>query len=239
MNAYGNTDVGRARKINQDYYYVSTKPIGNLPNVFIVADGMGGHNAGDVASREAIKWVIDTLHNGKGKDVISAMGEAINVANEQLNDLSAREPDLHGMGTTLVMATICNDTAYIANIGDSRLYLIDDGIRQITRDHSFVEEMVSLGKIAKEDARRHERKNVLTRALGVEKRIMADFFEIKFEKGSRILMCSDGLTNMVEDEEIRKIVSGEEHIQSAVDTLIKVANENGGMDNITSVLIEA
>lgn len=239
MNAYGNTDVGKARRINQDYYYVSTEPIGNLPNVFIVADGMGGHNAGEVASREAISTIVANISKSAAKDPISVMSKAICEANRHIRTRALKEVELYGMGTTLVMATVCKNTVYIANIGDSRLYVIGNEIRQITRDHSYVEEMVSLGKMDKEAAKKHEKRNMLTRALGVEKGIMADFFEIKFEENSRILMCSDGLTNMVEDEEIKNIVSGEEHIQSAVDKLIRTANEKGGMDNITSVLIEA
>lgn len=239
MNAYGNTDIGSSRSMNQDYFYLSTNPIGNLPNIFIVADGMGGHKAGDVASRETVGIIIRDIQESKRKDPVSIMEEAIDKANQGLIKISLDNPELEGMGTTVVMATICGDIVYIANIGDSRLYIINDEIRQITRDHSFVQEMVSLGKLDKKSAKNHARKNILTRALGVEKNVVADFFEIKYEKGSRILICSDGLTNMVDDEEIKAIVMEEKHLEEAVKRLIDKANENGGMDNITSLLIEA
>lgn len=238
MIAYGNTDIGVSRQMNQDYYCVSTKPIGNLPNVFIVADGMGGHKAGDVASKEAVSIIIKNIETSESKDPVTIMEKAIESANTGLIEKANSTPEFEGMGTTLVMATVCNNIVYIANIGDSRLYVIGDEIRQITRDHSFVEAMVSLGKLDKQSAKNHARKNVLTRALGVEKNTMADFFEIKCDDKSKILMCSDGLTNMVDDEEIRRIVMEEQTPKDAVDRLIEKANQNGGMDNITSVLIE-
>lgn len=238
MIAYGNTDIGISRHTNQDYYYVSTDPVGNLPNIFMVADGMGGHKAGDVASREAVDIIVKDIQTSNVKDPVSIMEKAIEKANEGLLNEAYGKPELEGMGTTLVMATVCDDIVYIANIGDSRLYVVGDEIRQITRDHSFVEAMVSLGKLDKKSAKNHARKNVLTRALGVEKGTAADFFEIKNHKKNRILMCSDGLTNMVDDEEIKSIVMGEENIKDAVDKLIEKANSNGGTDNITSILIE-
>ncbi len=238
MIVYGNTDIGKNRHTNQDYYYVSTEPVGNLPNVFIVADGMGGHKAGDVASREAVDIIVKDMETSNLKDPVSIMESAIDKANNKLMVLADEKPEFEGMGTTLVMVTIFDDVMYIANIGDSRLYVIGDEIRQITRDHSFVEAMVSLGKIDKKSAKNHEKKNVLTRALGVEKGTVADFFEIKCDKESRVLMCTDGLTNMVDDDEIRFIVKETEQIKDAVDKLIEKANENGGMDNITSILIQ-
>ncbi len=236
--AYGKTDIGVNRRMNQDYFYVSTEPVGNLPNIFIVADGMGGHKAGDVASREAVNTIISEISENTSNDLVSIMEKAIETANEKLLVKSQSTPEFEGMGTTLVMASVCNDVIYIANIGDSRLYVIGEEIRQITRDHSFVQEMVTLGKLDKNSAKNHEKKNYLTRALGVEKGTMADFFEIKSIKGEKLLMCSDGLTNMVEDDDIKNIVNGETDIREAVKTLIEVANKNGGMDNITAVLIE-
>lgn len=238
MIAYGKTDIGANRKMNQDYFYVSTEPIGSLPNIFIVADGMGGHKAGDVASREAVNRIISEIESTAVNDPVSIMEAAIDSANKKLLEKSRSAPEFEGMGTTLVMAAVCNDIIYIANIGDSRLYVIDDEIRQITRDHSFVQEMVTLGKLDKKSAKTHEKKNYLTRALGVEEGTIADFFEIKSIKGERILMCSDGLTNMVEDDDIKNIVSSRNDIRDAVKALIEAANKNGGMDNITAVLIE-
>ncbi len=238
MKAYGNTDIGNSRNTNQDYFYVSAEPVGNLPNLFIVADGMGGHKAGDVASREAVKIITEYIETSDKKDPVLLMENAIDKANEGLIKEAENNPELKGMGTTIVMATMWDDILYIANIGDSRLYVIGQEIRQITRDHSFVEAMVSMGKLDRKSAKNHARKNVLTRALGVEKGTVADFFEIKNEAGNRILMCSDGLTNMVDDQEIKSIVMGQEHIDEAVNKLIEKANKNGGADNITSILIE-
>ncbi len=235
MIAFGKTDVGIDRQTNQDYFFVSVKPVGNLPNLFIVADGMGGHKAGDVASKTAVECVLESIQQSK-KDVVSAMEEAINKANSTLIDKASSNPDWEGMGTTIVMATVIEDTVYIANIGDSRLYLIGEDIQQITRDHSFVEEMVNLGKIDKESAKNHYRKNVLTRALGVDKDVVADYFDIKINENDIILMCTDGLTNMLDDEDIRLLVSRDDTLEEIAEQLINEANINGGKDNITSVI---
>ncbi len=237
MIAFGKTDVGIDRQTNQDYFYVSVEPIGTLPNLFIVADGMGGHKAGDVASKTAVECVLESIEQSK-KDVVSAMEEAITKANITLIEKAASNPDWEGMGTTMVMATIIEDTVYIANIGDSRLYLFNEDMSQITRDHSFVEEMVNLGKIDKESAKNHVRKNVLTRALGVDKDIFADYFDIKIKENDKILMCTDGLTNMLDDEDIKLLVSREDRLEDIAEQLINEANVNGGKDNITSVIIQ-
>lgn len=142
------------------------------------------------------------------------------------------------MGTTLVLATVVDSTIFVANIGDSRLYLIDDGIHQITRDHSYVEEMVSIGEIDKSEARTHSKKNIITRAIGVEEETHADFFEVQFKKGDKLLMCSDGLTNMIEDNDILSVIAGNNDIESMVHKLIDLANDSGGKDNIAVLIAE-
>ena len=142
------------------------------------------------------------------------------------------------MGTTMVLATVTEDTIFVANIGDSRLYLIDDGIHQITRDHSYVEEMVSIGEIDKSEARTHSKKNIITRAIGVEEVTHADFFEVQFKDGDKLLMCSDGLTNMIEDNDILSIINGNNDIESTVHKLIDLANDSGGKDNIAVLVAE-
>jgi len=238
MKAFGRTDVGVSRQKNQDNIFISLTPVGNLPNLFIVADGMGGHKAGDVASKIAVDTVIDYISNEDGKDPVTLIEGAIEKANTILLSKSRENQDFEGMGTTLVILTIISDIAYIANIGDSRLYQIDEDIKQITRDHSLVEEMVNLGKLDKDSARNHIRKNVLTRAVGVDEGTVADFFEIQCFKGNRILMCSDGLTNMIEDHEIKEIILSHLSIEDSVDNLIKMANNYGGLDNISSIIIE-
>lgn len=240
MKAYAMTNIGVKRNTNQDYAYISVEPVGNLPNVLIVADGMGGHKAGEVASEQAVNAVLHSIKENEKKDKISIIEEAIDVANSKVLEMSSKDEKFKGMGTTIVVATLENNSLYIANVGDSRLYLVDDEIRQITRDHSLVQEMVSIGELDKESAKTHSRKNVITRAVGVEKKIMADFFETEVSEGTKILLCSDGLTNMVEDSDIKKIIENcsDGNIEEAVHKLIDAANENGGLDNIAVVLAE-
>lgn len=238
MKAFALTDVGKNRVTNQDYVYCKSDALGNLPNVFIVADGMGGHKAGDVASATAVNAVLDTIEKSSKTDIISIMEEAVRVANTSLYEIARSNEELAGMGTTLVIATVTDNTIFVANIGDSRLYLIDDGIHQITRDHSYVEEMVSIGEIDKSEARTHSKKNIITRAIGVEEETHADFFEVQFKKGDKLLMCSDGLTNMVEDNDILSTVYGNNDIESTVHKLIDLANDSGGKDNIAVLIVE-
>lgn len=238
MKAFALTDVGKNRVTNQDYVYCRADAVGNLPNVFIVADGMGGHKAGDVASVTAVETVLDSIKVSRKADVISIIDEAVHVANATLYEKSHTNEEWAGMGTTLVFATVYNDMLYVANVGDSRLYLINDEIVQITRDHSYVEEMISIGELDKSEARTHSKKNIITRAIGVEPKTSADFFEVQYEKGNKILMCSDGLSNMVEDKDILRIVNESSDLEDAVRKLIDMANENGGKDNIAVLIAE-
>ncbi len=240
MKIYSKTDIGVRRNTNQDYAYYSAKQIGNLPNVLIVADGMGGHKAGEVASEQAVNAVLQSIKDNEKKDKISIIEEAIDIANCKVLELSAKDDKYKGMGTTIVVATLEGNNLYVANVGDSRLYLIDDGIRQITRDHSLVQEMVSIGEIDKESARTHSKKNVITRAVGVEEKVSADFFEVEVKEGTKILLCSDGLTNMVDDSMIKSIIDGcaDGDMETVVNRLVDAANENGGLDNIAVVLAE-
>ena len=236
MKAFALTDVGQSRTTNQDYVYLSIDAVGALPNLLIVADGMGGHKAGEVASENAVMTVVKSVTSSKQKDIVSIIQEAITCANDELIKLSQSDAKYEGMGTTMVLATIVEDSMYVANIGDSRLYLVNDEIHQITRDHSYVEEMVSIGELDKESARTHEKKNIITRAIGVVKGTEADFFEVQLSDGDYILMCSDGLTNMVNDEQIKTVLKGNGEVEDMVHTLIDVANENGGKDNIAVLL---
>ena len=142
------------------------------------------------------------------------------------------------MGTTFVVCTVIGEQIYIANVGDSRLYLVNNEIQQITRDHSLVEEMITLGEIDRKNARTHEKKNIITRAVGVDSEVIPDFFEIDYAKGDIILMCSDGLSNMIEDEDMRDIIHQSGELEEKADRLIEVANINGGRDNISVVLVQ-
>lgn len=240
INAFGKTDVGLMRTINQDSIFVSTQPIGKLPNLFIVADGMGGHKAGDVASREAIERFVKYACTTHMSDPANILDAGIISINKDIFDMANSNRDYSGMGTTFVAASLVENHVYIANVGDSRLYLIGRDIRQITRDHSLVEDMVRMGVLEREEARTHYKKNVITKAIGVadDKTSTPDIFEIEVENGDKLLLCSDGLTNMVEDYDIKKIVKDNDSIEDAVRELIRQANENGGKDNISAILIE-
>jgi len=225
--------------MNQDFVYASEEPVGNLPNLFVVADGMGGHKAGDFASRYTVEVILKSVRMKKEKNPIKIIQTAVETANEKVLAKANSDENLAGMGTTVVVATVINHYIYVANVGDSRLYLIRDKIQQITKDHSLVEEMVRIGEINREQARNHPDKNIITRAVGVRSRVSIDFFDMKLEKEDIILMCSDGLSNMIEDEEIEKIIKdGRGDLPGTALELVERANRNGGKDNIAVVLIE-
>lgn len=238
MKAYSITDIGKKRSMNQDYVYASDQPVGNLKNLLIVADGMGGHNAGDLASRYTVQEMLAYIKESEEDRPVPLLSMAIHHANEQVLEKAESEKELEGMGTTLVAATVQDEYLYVANVGDSRLYLIDDGIEQITHDHSLVEEMIRIGELQRKDAKNYPDRNVITRAIGVRAPVRVDFFDVKLEHGDKILLCSDGLTNMVEDEEILEIVRKSSSIEEAAGTLVDTANKNGGKDNISVVLAE-
>lgn len=241
LEAYSVTDIGRKRQLNQDYVFSSAKPMGNMPNLFIVADGMGGHNAGDYASKCTVETVVGEIRNSFEKNPTIIVKKAIETANSKIRELAAADENLLGLGTTLVVATVIGKYLQVANVGDSRLYLLGKhGIRQITRDHSLVEEMIRLGGLSREDARKHPDKNIITRAIGAKDEVEPEFFTEELEPGDIILMCSDGLSNMLEDKEIEKIVQNEElaEMKEKAEALINAANNNGGKDNIAVVLVK-
>ena len=238
MGSYCQSDVGAKRKVNQDFVYASDQPVGSLPNLYIIADGMGGHAAGDLASRCCVETIVDYLESRRGRRIIPLMEGAAREANQAVYARSQADKSLEGMGTTLVMACIDKGCLYIANVGDSRLYLIDEGIEQITKDHSLVEEMVRLGQLKRSEMRKHPEKNVITRAVGVRKDVQADYFDVALNPGDRILLCSDGLSNMMEDRDILEIVKQSSSLKQAGEKLIETANRNGGSDNISVVLID-
>lgn len=238
MKAVAQTDQGRVRTTNQDTVYCSTKPVGILPNLFVVADGMGGQKAGDYASSSAINELVKTIETEpKGRNHIKLMRDAIEKTNARIYRESRENPDFEGMGTTLVTAMIENGSLYVSNVGDSRLYVISDSIEQITRDHSYVEEMVSEGRMTRGSEEYKSKKNIITRAIGSSPRVNADFFEVDLTGVKSILLCSDGLSNMIEDETIFEIVNNAAQLENAAETLIKTANENGGNDNVSVVII--
>lgn len=240
MEAIAITDIGVLREVNQDYVYCNNNSIGLLPNLYIVADGMGGHRAGDFASRFSVEVFSAEVREQKSRTIIGTMECAVHQANERLVREASSNPDYEGMGTTLVAATLTDEKLYIANVGDSRLYLMDKNghMRQITQDHSLVEEMILKGELDRKDAKYHPNKNVITRALGAAEHVVPDFFEIDLSTEEYVLMCSDGLTNMVEDISMKEILLLPEFsLEEKAKRLIETANENGGKDNISVILI--
>ena len=237
MRVFGKTDVGLVRKINQDFIFYSRESVGAFPNLFIVADGMGGHNAGDFASRYAVECFLSYIKNSKPDALIRMVDEGIKYANKKIMEKAAEDENLRGMGTTMVVAYIEDGQLFVANIGDSRLYLLDKQINQVTEDHSFVATLVRAGELTPAEARVHPDKNVITRAVGAAENAKVDFFEVDLEPGDQILMCSDGLSNMVEDEVLYDIVKNT-YIGDVVDGLIDEAKRNGGADNIAVIVID-
>ena len=231
------TDIGRKRKLNQDYVFISDIPVGKLSNLYLVADGMGGHNAGGFASRYAVETIVDEISGSREEEAFAILYEAIEEANRRVIEKAAEDESMSGMGTTLVAATVSGDLLKVANVADSRLYLVGEGIRQVTTDHSLVEEMVRMGGIDREQARNHPDKNIITRAIGAQSEIKPDFFEVKLMPGDRIFMCTDGVSNMLTDDEIFHILQEFEEEEEQIRQIVEAANEQGGRDNMGVILI--
>ncbi|WP_026893907.1 Stp1/IreP family PP2C-type Ser/Thr phosphatase [Clostridiisalibacter paucivorans] len=242
MNVAVKTDVGLIREINQDAYLWCSEP--NIA-LFAVADGMGGHNAGEIASSLAINTINDIIYRDKNKlengdsNIFRLIYNILNKANNVILSKSEKENDLSGMGTTITLAYIYDDNIYIGHIGDSRAYLFrNNKLIQITEDHSLVAQLVKNGTISEEEAANHPQKNIITRALGTDYIIKPDIFKRDIENGDIIMLCTDGLTNMLKDEDISEILTKEENLDVACDTLINKANNVGGTDNTTVMLIK-
>lgn len=234
------TDIGKQRKINEDSYFV------NDDDVFayaIVADGMGGHQAGEVASMMAVDIIKDHLKNNLSANLdYVETGEVIRQAFISANSIIYTYAKNHykimGMGTTTTLSMIYGGKVITAHVGDSRSYMItDNGIKQITKDHSYVQELVSRGEITEEQARNHPKKNYITRAMGAEDTVKVDII-IKPYNGEKILLCSDGLSNYLYDEEIKENINKAKTLQKGAEKLVKLANDRGGRDNITAVVLE-
>lgn len=234
------TDKGLQRDMNQDVYY--THKFSEQVGFAIVCDGMGGQSAGQIASEMVCNIVATSLVEKLEHLDMPKMNEvivnAISEANIQVYKKSNIEAGYKGMGTTIVLAVVVDHTAYIANIGDSRVYLISkNSIKQVTKDHSFVQELLEQGKISQQEMSTHPNKNMITRAVGVSLTVDIDYITIPLEQDAKLLLCSDGLTNMLSDEQIKEIVSDNE-AQIACKELINLANKAGGIDNITVAVIE-
>ncbi len=228
--AAGVTDVGRVRDGNEDDYIDQADRLG----LVAVADGMGGHRAGEVASATALEALRAAVANGQ------SLRDAIEGANDAVLEKSASDRELHGMGTTLTAGMLGSDGhLVVGHVGDSRAYLVRDGeLTQITHDHSLVEEMVRGGELTPEQAEVHPQRSIITRALGIDPQIEVDEYPIDLQPGDRILLCSDGLTTMVRPDEIASILNRERDPKRAAQLLVDAANEAGGEDNVTAVIIE-
>ena len=238
MKTFSITDTGRVRTSNQDYVFCEENAIGSFPNLFLVADGMGGHKAGDTASRMCVEEIVRQIKRAERKTPVGIMEQAIESANRMIYERSTEDEALAGMGTTIVGTTIRDHTAYIVNVGDSRLYQMRDSLQQITVDHSLVEEMVQSGEIQKDEMRTHPNKNIITRALGTDVTVRPDCFEIEVKEGDVLLLCSDGLSNMLDDRQVEKVIKENiEDMEQAGKSLVRQANEAGGKDNISVSLI--
>ncbi|MDR6124228.1 serine/threonine protein phosphatase PrpC [Bacillus sp. SLBN-46] len=241
MKAVFMTDRGKVRLHNEDAGGVFVNQDGD--RLAIVADGMGGHRAGDVASEMTITQLKSEWEASKGiataEEAEQWLKEKITVVNQILFDHATNHPECDGMGTTIVAAIATDRFATLANIGDSRGYIYNEsGFKQVTEDHSLVNELVRSGQISKEDAEHHPRKNVLLRALGTEKMVELDTKTIMFEEGDIILLCSDGLSNKVSEKEMMTILLNEDPLEQKADSLIALANNYGGEDNITLAIVE-
>jgi PPM family protein phosphatase len=230
------TDVGRMRKNNEDSY-LSSQPVA------AVADGMGGHSAGEVASAIAIEELTALSDRGPWDNETAAtddLKQAILRANRRIREMAARDRKLNGMGTTLVVLLEDGDLVHLANVGDSRGYLLRQGeLSQVTVDHSLVQELVDDGRLSPEDAERHPQRSVITRALGIDPEVEFDLFTYKLQVGDRLLLCSDGLSDVVEPAQIRNVLLRVRNPQQAARRLIAVANQQGGPDNITVIVVDA
>ena len=232
------TDIGNTREMNQDYLYSSEESVGKLPNLFLVADGMGGHKAGEFASRYVVEHIVRSIKGSKEEEAVRILSESIETANRKLKEYADAHQQMRGMGTTIVAAVIQGRTLLVANVGDSRLYIVGDEITQVTQDHSLVQEMVRLGQMDPQSAKNHPDKNIITRAVGVSEKVKIDIFERQLRAGEYIILCSDGLTNMVEDSVILQILHGAGSLSEKAERLIELANKNVGKDNITVIIIE-
>lgn len=239
MKIFSKTDRGKVRKENQDAYFADKTA--DKAAFAVVCDGMGGANAGNVASEIAVKriseYVIRSYRDGMtDEDIEKTVKNAVVSANIELYDMSVNDPKLSGMGTTVVLAFVKDGTAVIAHVGDSRIYLVNGGITQLTRDHSVVQSLIESGKITPEDAKFHPRKNVITRALGAEEEVAVDTARLKLNEGETLLLCTDGLTNFLDDSDILETFKNTD-IAMTAESLVEKANQNGGGDNITVVTV--
>ena len=235
------TDTGRVRSVNQDYIRVrmpSSVQKDSLGDLFVVADGMGGRSSGEVASQLAVNTVIEEYYTDTQDDIPANLTFAIKAANKAICQEADESPTHRGMGTTVVAAIVREQELYVANVGDSRAYLVHDAeIEQLTLDHSWVEEEVQAGRMTPEQAKDHPQRNLLTRVLGVDRKVDVDIFQRELKRGDIVVLCSDGLSEYVEADELKAEVS-QQPAKLAVKQLVKLANDRGGSDNISVIVVK-
>ena len=241
VEVFGLSDVGCIRELNEDCYCICGFGDNSERGFCILADGMGGHNAGEVASQNAVKLIaaeMNRLLESGEQELPGQLSRAVSAANTGVYTMASENPIHRGMGTTVVTAFIDDGTAYVANVGDSRAYAVrDDEIVQITTDHSVVSELVMRGTITKEEARLHPQKNIITRAVGTDKSVRTDIFEYNYSPGDVMIICSDGLSTMLDDNRILEIIKSKKTSEDTVNSLIAAAKDEGGLDNITVICI--
>lgn len=242
IKAYAKSDIGKAREINEDSFYITEDSLSPI-QLFILADGMGGYNGGEIASNQAVNSARSYIENNfydtpKDRDsLIQLVASSLEYANMVVYEKSLEDKNLEGMGTTLEVCLIYNNRAYIGHVGDSRIYRIRKNfIRKLTQDHSYVQKLVQEGSITKEEAEHHPKKNMLMKALGCNAFVEPDVMVKGFQKEDILVICSDGLTNMVSVQEINELVK--ENFEFAPKELIDKANKNGGIDNVTIITIK-
>lgn len=238
MFGYGNTHIGKVRNLNEDAFFVCNDKIGCLDNLYIVADGVGGNNAGEVASQKAIDFFVDFLKNNKQKDLSLLLNMAGSFVNKKICELSKKNEQFFGMATTFSGVTLRKDKLFVIHIGDSRVYLIrNKEIKQLTKDHTYIQELIERGEISVQEAKKSPERNIITRAVGGENNSNFDVFNIDVYKNDCFLICSDGLTEMLTDEQILQIIENNIDKNKIVNKLINNANLFGGKDNISLIFI--
>ncbi len=240
MEVYGKSHIGNVRQNNEDSYIVEENSIGNLPNVFGVADGMGGHKAGEIASRECIDRFVDFVKGTEDTDVVDILVGGIVYSNREVLKKSMENSELFQMGTTFSVLTVLEDKVFCGHVGDSRIYsLIDGKLKLESSDHTLVSEYVKSGIFTKEEAEVSLMKNVITRAVGVREDIEIDTFRFSFKKGDQFVICSDGLTTHITDDVLREVLISDRTVEEKVDDLIEKTLEAGGIDNVTVIILKA
>ena len=229
------SDIGNKRSLNEDYAGYLEK---ENYKIYVVADGMGGHNAGEVASKMAVEAIVSYIsENINNKNYNEILKKAIKTANNAIYDFASTSEKLNGMGTTVTACLVINNKGFVANVGDSSCFLIrNNKIKKITKDNSLVQELLDLGTISEEEAFNHPKKNIITRAVGTSKKILIDVFEIDILKDDIIMLCSDGLTNEIQKNEVLEILNSAKSLKNACEKLVLEAKNNGGRDNITVLL---